>query len=236
MAPQSDDGFEYEEEPPAVRPRQPRRAAGVEEDYEDEYDDEENGRDARRDTKAGLDAVVAGITPQTLKLALAGVLVLAVLLVIGASVYRKKKEEGEKRARKQAYLQQAIGYMAGLHKMGVDYFTDDGEVPEGFRTRFKPVNEDDERRSIIGVWIQSKKPTSRSFDTRLVEVNHQFADRGERRGSDTKPLSGTYVYMSRGKVAIKGPQYDVRIFRQDILDENGKVLGRVALMMFPEKQ
>jgi hypothetical protein len=95
--------------------------------------------------------------------------------VIGASVYRKRKEGGEKRASEEAYLQRAIGYMTDLHKMGVAYFTKDRQVPEGFRTRFKPANEADERRSIICVWVESKKPTSASFDTEVTEPNYELA-------------------------------------------------------------
>ena len=47
-----------------------------------------------------------------------------------------------------------------------------------------------------------------------------------------KPIPGTEVYDTRGTAVIEMVEYPIRVFRQNIKDEKGKIVGRVAVMLF----
>ena len=250
MAPDRDDGieeepFDFDEEDLQIELPQPeaRRAnrGHEEEEYDEEYDEEheeEHDEEYEEGVPRGkVDSVLAGISPKTLKLVLVGVVVFAVALVVLASRYKKKQGEREKEAHEQRQAQRALKFVAELKGIGDNFFGTGGDLPTDFKTRFRPERgkADDERRYILGVGIQSQPPGSVTFDTRATAFNHEFTGLGEIGQRNPKPLPGTEVYMSKAKVAIKLEEYDIHIYRQNIRDANGVVIGRVALMMFPEK-
>lgn len=242
MAPDRDDEieeepFEFEEEDLEIDLPQPkaRRAnrGHEEEEYDEQYDEEsEEGAPYGK-----LDSALAGISPKTLKRVLVGVVIFAVALVVLASRYKKKRGEREKDAHEQRQVQRALKFVAELKRIGDDFFSTGGDLPPDFKTRFRPERgrADDERRYILGVGIQSQPPGSVTFDTRATAFNHEFTGLGEVAQRNPKPLPGTEVYMSKATVAIKLEEYEIRIYRQVIKGADGIVVGRVALMMFPEK-
>ena len=209
-------------------------------DFRDELTEEERreykrrGREKKhliRRSRERIEAVVEGIPPKTLRFGLAGVVALAVLLVIVAYVYKERKREADKRAREKRFVAYAVKLMGELRQMGESYFASGGRVPPDFEKRFKPESNQDKRRKILGVAIQSQPLGSASFETVARAFNHEFASGGELARRKRWFVPGTEIYMSKGKIAIDLASYDVRIFRQDIKGKK-RVLGRVVLMMF----
>ncbi len=250
MAPDRDDGieeeaFEFEDDDLKIDLPQPKagraKRGHEEEEYDEQYDeevDEEYDEEYEEGAPRGkLDSALAGISPKTLKLVLVGVVVFAVALVVLASRYKKEQAEKEKDAHEQRQIQRALKFVAELKLIGDDFFRTGGDLPPDFKTRFRPEpgRADDERRYILGVGIQSQPPGSVTFDTRATAFNHEFTGGNEIGQLNPKPLPGTEVYMSKATVAIKQEEYDIRIYRQVIKGADGIVVGRVALMMFPEK-
>ena len=234
--------FEFEEEGLEIDLSPPKEGRAEGEHEEEEYEEEEHeeGYDEGYEEGAprrGPQSVLAGISPNTLKFVLAGVIVLAVALVVLASNYKKKQGERKKEAREQQEIQRALKFVAELKRIGDDFFSTGGNLPPDFNTRFRPESgrADDERKYILGVGIQSQAPGSVTFDTRATAFNHEFIGGDEIGQLNPKPLPGTEVYMSKARVTIKLEEYDIRIYRQLIKDADGTVVGRVALMMFPEK-
>lgn len=234
MAPDRDDGIE--EEPFEIDLPEPAEEVPEEEapeEYEEEYGEAEAEEGVARGGREKLEAVVSGLSTRSLGLILAGVVAFAVVLVVFAVVTRGRKKKAEKDTREREYVENAVKLAGALHQMGVEYFSAGGRIPAGFRTRFVPAgDQDEERRYVVGVAIQSRDPRSVTFKIEATAFNHKFTPLGEVARHDPKPLPGTNVYMYKGRIAIKLDNYDVRIFRQNILDDKGTVVGRVALMMF----
>lgn len=254
MAPDRDDDieeepFEFEEEDvvidlPGPKERAARRrrlaesedGAGPREEGEPEENEYEEEEAVSRGSREKLEAVLAGISPRALRLVLAGVVAFAAALVVAAYIHKSRSKERHEQARRQREIARALKFMAELKQIGDDYFRPNGQLPKDFKTRFRPEpgDENDERRHVLGVGVQSRPPGSATFETRATAFNHKFASLGEVAQRNPTPLPGTEIYPSKLRVVINMVEYDARVYRQVIRDEKGATLGRVVLMMFAE--
>jgi len=231
MATQRPDGIEEEpfeldlgevaEPPPkkkASRVREP--AAPEEEPPEDEGLEQEE--------EAGRPELLLGLSPTALKAIAAGVAGLAVLGVVVALALRSSWRRREAAEMERALLARGATLAVDAARMAVEYFVSGKKrVPPEFYTRFREPD-------VVQVIIQEQPAGSVTFEPRVFALNRQFAFRGETPQLVPKPLPGTEVYATRGRVIIDFVEYPVRIFRQTLKDTTGKVVGRVAVILFDQ--
>jgi hypothetical protein len=174
-----------------------------------------------------LDDDVGGLPPQTVKLIAGAVIALAAVGIIAAMALRSSSKEKEAKRREAEFLRKGVGLTYEAAQMAVDYFSSGQQtIPPEFYTRFH------EDRLIVDVVIQQQPSGSVTFHPVAFALQRKVDSLGERPKYNPQPIQGTEVYDTKGTAVINMVEYPIRVFRQNIKDEKGRVLGRVAVMLF----
>jgi hypothetical protein len=213
-----------------ARPAQPapaaQRAAPAPPPAHDDYPEDdlppEDG-----DGLAEAPGGIAGLPPQTVKLIAGGVVLLAAVGVLAALALRTSSKNREEQARERKLLDTGVALTYQAARFAVAYFsTRERTVPPEFSTYFR------ENNLVVDVVIQHQPSGSVTFYPVAFALERDIDKLTERAKRNPKPIPGTEVYETRGTAVIGGRPYPIRVFRQNIKDVNGKVLGRVAVMLF----
>jgi len=211
--------------PSRASPRRGRRPPPVEDDYYDEDDEYYDDEDQYYDEAPA--SSIAGLPPQTVKIGAAVVIALAVIGVVAALWLRSSARDKEEKARVQALLQKGVTLTYKAAHMAVAYFASPEKiVPPEFNTYFHS----DPR--VVDVVIQHQPAGSVTFYPVAFALKRKIDKLSERPRFNPKPIPGTEVYDTRGTAVIDMVEYPIRVFRQNIKDENGNIVGRVAVMLF----
>lgn len=171
-----------------------------------------------------------GMSPTVAKLIAAAVAGLAILGIVTALVVRSSRKKQEAAEAERALLERGATLTTRAAQMAVEYFVSGMKrVPPEFYTSFCEPD-------VVQVIIQHQPPGSVTFEPKVFALKRDFTFRGETPQLTPKPLPGTEVYATKGRVIIDFTDYPVRIFRQTLKDTTGKVVGRVAVILFDQTQ
>ena len=127
----------------------------------------------------------------------------------------------------KSLLEKGCVLIGELHSMGRDFiFSNRENLPAGFRTRFS--NEP----AVVQAAIEIMSAETGLYETAATAVDRQIDDIREVRRNRRRPASAAEIHVRPGTAILQKAAYPVRIFRQGVTGRDGRLVGRVLLVLF----